>query len=396
MDSELSGEKTDGIASSIKDTFEVNVIRKWGQGLQDGAKRGLGLMSQLLDENYDKVVALGDQLYEIGSTLSNNVADGVQEAVDTAMDLFGSAEFKNASLGGKARMLWDAIIADPFTEWWDSKGQSLWATWPERSATAWANSTRAPFWPSWASTPTPPRRAASTVGARFAEGFLEDLTRRPSGEGIKERLRPGGQVGQQAHPRREKADAGSYLSGALLAMGGAKLVGMGQMAGGLFGGVKGLAGAAAGSQKAAGSPSFWAAATWPVARLSAGALGALGVGAAAGGVMGSVGLVSALSDLTKALGEGSSKGERASRVVQRVQVRHGGRRGGGRRGPGLHHPRPGHAGGRPDRRGRGRPWRGARRRQAGRISQRPGRRHRSHQQGGGQPDRGVRQAHRDQ
>lgn len=122
MDS-MANETVEGLWSQIQDTFEINVFRKWGQGLQDGAKKGFGTVIQLLEESEGALSEFGDMLYEIGKTASNWLADKFQNAVDRILKITDTFEFKNASLGEKLSMLWKGVIADPLKEWWEGGGQ---------------------------------------------------------------------------------------------------------------------------------------------------------------------------------------------------------------------------------------------------------------------------------
>ncbi|MGN0999697.1 MAG: tape measure protein [Faecousia sp.] len=122
MDS-MANETASGLMSQIQDVFEINVARKWGQGLQDGAKRGLGTVVKLLDEAEEALASFGDMMYEIGETASNWLADKLENAVKRITDITGTFEFKNASLGEKISMLWNGVIVDPLKEWWEGGGQ---------------------------------------------------------------------------------------------------------------------------------------------------------------------------------------------------------------------------------------------------------------------------------
>ena len=122
MDS-MANETVEGLWSQIQDTFEINVFRKWGQGLQDGAKKGFGTIIQLLDEAEGALSEFGDMMYEIGKKASNWLADKFQNAVDRILKITDTFEFKNASLGEKLSMLWKGVIADPLSEWWEGGGQ---------------------------------------------------------------------------------------------------------------------------------------------------------------------------------------------------------------------------------------------------------------------------------
>lgn len=119
----MANETVEGLWSQIQDVFEINVFRKWGQGLQDGAKRGFGTLIQLLDEAEEGLSKFGDMLYEIGKKASNWVADKFQDVVDKITDITESFEFQSADLKGKISMLWNGVIVDPLKEWWESGGR---------------------------------------------------------------------------------------------------------------------------------------------------------------------------------------------------------------------------------------------------------------------------------
>lgn len=113
----IANETVEGLGSQIKDTFEINVLRKWGQGLQDGAKKGFGSIVQLLNEAEGALSEFGDMMYEIGKTASNWLADKFQNVVDRIMQITDTDAFKVADLGEKISMLWKGAIADPVKEW---------------------------------------------------------------------------------------------------------------------------------------------------------------------------------------------------------------------------------------------------------------------------------------
>ena len=121
MDS-MANETVEGLISQIGDAFSINVVRKWGQGLQDGARRGLGTVVSLLDDAEAAMANLGDTLYELGRTISNWAADKLEQAVKRITRITGTPEYKNATLGEKISMLWKGVVVDPLKEWWDNGG----------------------------------------------------------------------------------------------------------------------------------------------------------------------------------------------------------------------------------------------------------------------------------
>lgn len=117
-----ANETVSGLKAQIEDAFEINIFRKWGQGLQDGAKRGMGSIVELLDNASAALSKFGDMMYEIGEMASNWLADRFENAIDRIMKITDSFEFNEASLGEKISMLWKGVIADPLKEWWDNGG----------------------------------------------------------------------------------------------------------------------------------------------------------------------------------------------------------------------------------------------------------------------------------
>ena len=123
MMDKTANETVEGLWGQIEDTFEINIFRKWGQGLQDGAKKGLGAIVSLLDTSEEGLERLGELLYNLGKEISNWAADKLANTVEKIQEITASDTFKEASLGGKVKILWDEIIAEPFSEWWDGTGK---------------------------------------------------------------------------------------------------------------------------------------------------------------------------------------------------------------------------------------------------------------------------------
>ena len=124
MMEKTANETVSGLWSQIQDTFEINILRRWGQGLQDGAKRGFGTIVDLLDTADGALADLGDTIYGVGKSLSNWAADKLEKAVKTIKEVTNTSAFKNASLGGKVKILWDEVIATPLEKWWNTTGKS--------------------------------------------------------------------------------------------------------------------------------------------------------------------------------------------------------------------------------------------------------------------------------
>ena len=123
MMDQTANETVTGLWSQIEDTFEINIARRWGQGLQDGAKKSFGSIVDLIETADGALTEFGDTVYETGKKFSNWVADKLEKTVERITEITGSFEFKNANLGKKISMLWDGVIVDPLREWWEGGGQ---------------------------------------------------------------------------------------------------------------------------------------------------------------------------------------------------------------------------------------------------------------------------------
>lgn len=112
-----------GLASQIKDTFSIAIVEKWGKGLQKGAVAGLESFNEFLGKIDDKLQSAGTSLEELGETLSTkvfNVLGGIQDRFEKVIN---TDEFKNADLGEKIKIVWDEVIWEPFSDWWDGTGK---------------------------------------------------------------------------------------------------------------------------------------------------------------------------------------------------------------------------------------------------------------------------------
>lgn len=123
MMDKTSNSTVSGLMSNIKDTFDINIVSKWGKGLQKGATKGLGEFADYLDKSDAKLKKAGTSLEKLGEYASTSVFKGLEKAGDKIDDLISMPKFKNASIGGKISIAWDELIVNPFSKWWDSKGR---------------------------------------------------------------------------------------------------------------------------------------------------------------------------------------------------------------------------------------------------------------------------------
>ena len=123
MMDKTSNSTVSGLMSNIKDTFDINIVSKWGKGLQKGATKGLGEFADYLDKSDAKLKEAGTSLEKLGEYASSSVFKGLEKAGDKIDDLISMPKFQNASIGGKISIAWDELIVNPFSKWWDSKGR---------------------------------------------------------------------------------------------------------------------------------------------------------------------------------------------------------------------------------------------------------------------------------
>lgn len=126
MMDKTANETVSGLKAQLEDTFEINLVRRWGQGIQDGAKKGLGSVLALLDQAEGALQTVGDLLYDLGSALSGYVAKALDKTVERVKEITGSDAFKNADLGGKIKMLWEGALKNPFQDWWAQTVKPWW------------------------------------------------------------------------------------------------------------------------------------------------------------------------------------------------------------------------------------------------------------------------------
>lgn len=123
MMDKTANETVSGLWGQIEDTFEINIARRWGQGLQDGAKKSFGSIVDLIETADGALTEFGDTVYEVGKKFSNWVADKLENSVERITTITDSYEFKEATLKEKVSMLWNGVIVDPLREWWEGGGQ---------------------------------------------------------------------------------------------------------------------------------------------------------------------------------------------------------------------------------------------------------------------------------
>lgn len=123
MMDKMSNTTVSGLWSNIQDTFSQSIVLKWGQGLQSGAIDGLVKFRDWLERIDPLLSRAGTSLEDLGKGLSTKVFDILGGITDRFEEAVTSDAFKNASLGGKIGILWDEVIWEPFSDWWEGTGK---------------------------------------------------------------------------------------------------------------------------------------------------------------------------------------------------------------------------------------------------------------------------------
>lgn len=265
-----------GLWGQISSVLQNGPMLQWGQGLSEGAMIAATKASGWLNDSKEAIEDLGEALYDLGKNISTYAADKFVQFGESVKAVLNSSEFQQAgTIGEKLRVAWDKVIAEPFTEWWSNKGEKFLADVAGKIGDGLGKFYKGTILTLLGIDVVGAAEGGISIGQKFAQGFLEGFDAGKVWEAIKTAL--GNAVGSAAKliPGGDKADLSSYVSAALLGIGGAKIAGT---IAPLASGVGGLAGAAAGS----------------------GGLGLLGIG-------GGLGLVSAIADLNKTMKDGDSK-----------------------------------------------------------------------------------------
>ena len=231
MMDKMSNTTVSGLWSNIKDTFSQSIILKWGQGLQQGAINGLVEFRDWLDRIDTLLGKAGTSLEDLGHELSTNVFDllgGITERFEEAVT---SADFADASLGGKIKIIWDEVIWEPFSDWWENTGKPKFAeklnSFGEGLGTGLSNGLLTLFGVDVEDSLT----EGASLGQSFAEGFTAGFDGEAVGEALWEAIK-------SVFANGAKGLADLLIPGDLGTTAGQKILGAGLGYYGLIGGAK--------------------------------------------------------------------------------------------------------------------------------------------------------------
>ena len=300
MMEKTANETVEGLKSQLADVFEINIARRWGQGLQDGAKKGLGSIVSLLNTAEDALVNFGDMIYEVGKELSNWAAGKLDKVVSTITTISESDAFKNAGLGGKAKMLWQGAIADPLADWWENGGQTKTAETVGKIGGWLGTSLSNAILSALGVTDLLNEEFDTSTGMTIAQSFSKGFADGFDTTAVTTKLVEAIENVESALPGWAKlllgVSVGGKVAGGLLSIGNGVSAAIGAL--GSAGAGTGLLGSGALTAIGLGAGNLAGGAS-----LSAGALSAIGLGSMVGGVAGVTGVMGGLLDLFKGFGK---------------------------------------------------------------------------------------------
>ena len=122
---EFANETVGGMLGQIGDALSSSVVRDWGEGLSEGLRPGLEYFQDLLGENQTELDQFGNALKDFGKDVATGFSNSVIGISEKLRGIITDIDFQNATIGGKINILWDEMIAQPFSEWWDASGKQM-------------------------------------------------------------------------------------------------------------------------------------------------------------------------------------------------------------------------------------------------------------------------------
>lgn len=317
----------DGASQKMADTMLDNLQGAFTllQSAADGVKLSLG--ERLKPYLMDLTTWLTDQMPNIEAGLMHFM-DYIDEKVGSfkakIAELTATNEWKNADFFGKVSIAWNEIIAEPFQDWWGSTGHALFIDKASSIGRGVGVAISNGLLSLLGIDVSEAIDEGASIGAAFAKGLTEGFDVEAVKEKVWSEIQGVFSNAGKIFPGGERADLSSWLSAALIAKIGFSMVGMGIEGAGhiknIFGNrtvtdengettvVPGIGRRIIGSASA-GTGLLGFGTNMAInlgagnlaggASLSAGALSAIGLGAAAGAAVGGATLISGGADLYK-------------------------------------------------------------------------------------------------
>ncbi len=212
-----------GMISTISDTLKNGLLRPWGQGLWDGVKPGLEKITTWLDENQDTVTAWGEAWRKAGANISKWVMSKVEDLQESIKKMTNSQEWQDAqTFGEKMKIAWEKIIAEPFSEWWNSTGKAWLA---DKASKIGEGIGSAITFGVLALLGVDTKSAVAdgtSIGASFAEGFQKGFDGEKVGKALLDAIKGVFKDAGTLLPGGKEASSTSWISAILLTILGVK------------------------------------------------------------------------------------------------------------------------------------------------------------------------------
>lgn len=298
-----------GLISTLKDTIQNKLLRRWGEGLWAGIKPQLGKIVDWIDQNKGQIQRWGEEFKKAGESISLWVTSRIEQVGKRISSLVNSTDWKNATtLGEKMRLAWDKVIAEPFDEWWNGKGKAWLSDKAYKMGEGIGSVLKTGILGLLGVDTKSAADEGMSIGSSFAEGFINGFDGKKVGEAILNALKGITKDAATLLPGGESPSSTGWLSALLLGYGFTKLGG-----GKLLGGAGKLAGkfATAGATAATGTGAA-ATSAGTAAATAAGGITAAGLATTAGWAAAALGAFSALNDLVYASNNRNEKEQRTA------------------------------------------------------------------------------------
>ena len=220
---------SDGAAKDMADTMQDNLSGSitYLQSAVDGVKISLG--EKLAPRVKGIVDWLTGQMPAVEKALGSFLdmaLDKVDDIKDKFAQISSSDEFKNADLFGKAKIAWDKIIAEPFSEWWNGSGKTWLAGKAEEIGGGFGSALHSGIMGLLGVDVGGAVTEGADIGKAFSDAFVEAFDGKEVGKAIWKAIKDGmkGLVSDAATllPGGKEATSTSGLSAGILGMGALK------------------------------------------------------------------------------------------------------------------------------------------------------------------------------
>ncbi len=146
----------------------------------------------------------------------------IEKIESTVKEFKSSKQWQNADLSGKISIAWDKIIAEPFAQWWSSKGKEWACGVANNIGYGISSALTAGISALLGIDLGEAADSGFDIGKSFAEGFINGFDGSKVWQGLKEKSKELVVNASKILPGGEQATGGSWLSAGLLAYGGIK------------------------------------------------------------------------------------------------------------------------------------------------------------------------------